>query len=157
MAKLQFDDAAVTQVIHALDMMGQGTTEIADAMLEAGAAVVIKGWQDKIAEKGHIRFGAMQKSIKASKPADKDGGRVIEVRPTGMDAKDRKTPVRNAEKAFVINYNRPGDKWVQEAEQESETAAQSAMESVLSKWLADGNAPSSAGGWASGTVTGGIG
>lgn len=157
MAKLEIDDRAVTQVIHSLDMMGRGTTELADAMLGVAAEIVVKGWQDKITEKGHIRFGTLQKSIKASNPKDKDGGRVVEVRPTGTDGKKRKTPVRNAEKAFVINYKRPGDRWVQEAEQESETAAQSAMETVMARWLDDGAAPSTAGGWASGTVTGGIG
>lgn len=157
MAKMELDDLAVQRIIHALDMMGQSTTEMTDAMLEAGAAVVVKSWKNKIDETRHIRFGTMHKSVKATKPASKDGGRVIEVYPQGMDTKDRKTPVRNAEKAFIINYTRPGDKWVQEAEEEAEQEAPSAMEEVLMEWLEDGTVPSSAGGWASGGVTGGIG
>lgn len=156
MAKVEFDDAAVTQVIHALDMMGRGTTEVADAMLAAGAEVVIQGWRDKIQDMGHVRFGTLRDSIKASKPQDKDGGRMIEVRPTGTDRKNRKTAVRNAEKAFVINYKRPGDHWVQEAEKGTEDDANKAMANVFASWLDGQGRSASSGGWASGGVTGGI-
>lgn len=157
MAKLEFDDAAVTQIIHALDMMGRGTTEVADAMLGAAADVVVKGWRDKIVANKHVRSGTMRDSIKASKPQDKDGARVVEVRPTGTDGKNRKTPVRNAEKAFIINYQRPGDKWVQAAEAEAEADAQAAMRSVFDQWINSGNTTTTAGGWSTGAVTGGVG
>lgn len=144
----RFDVTGMEQAIKSLEKLGDGAAPVADAMLHAAGSVMVEGWQYSAAKHRHIRTGAMYDSIKATKPKIISGVRTIYVYPQGTDKQDRNKPVRNAEKAFVLNYGRnnmDADHWAEEAEDVSEAPAQEAMENVFDGFLLSGNVPPAAG------------
>ena len=116
--------------------------EAIESMLNAGAEVMIRGWQDEISAKGHILTGAMIKSVdKTPIRAGKDG-LYIEVYPQGTDSHR----INNAQKAFILHYGRKpdklgkdelkGDKFVTAAEKASKEKAIEAMQAKLNEYIA---------------------
>ena len=99
----------------------------APAMLEAAGRVMVGSWRDAITEAGHAPLG---NSVQASKPKkDKNDAYTTTVYPRGKD----KRGTRLAEVAFVLHYGtskRPGDHFVDRAEDLAEAPAQEAMARV---------------------------
>lgn len=146
----KFNVTGLEERIRELDRMGQATGPVADAMLTVAGKLVAEGWQYSVLQHGHFDTGALFGSIKPSRPRTKGGIREITVSPRGTDSKDR-TPVRNAEKGFVLNYGRrnmAGSHWAEDATEMSEGPAIEAMENLFDDWIWTGNVPDSGGDWA---------
>lgn len=157
----RFDVTGMQETIRDLIRMGEGVGPTADAMLDAAGSVMVQGWQFQAAKHGHIRTGAMYDSIKQSSPKTIKGVRQITVYPMGTDSYNRRKPVRNAEKGFVLNYGwsrRAGSHWAEEAEETSAEPAVDAMENVMDKFIQSiggQQAGGAAAPWQSGGLTGG--
>lgn len=74
--------------------------ELPEKMLDAGAEAAVQEWKDGIVRSKHVDKGDMLESVGVA-PETKTG-RKREIYPLGTDRKG----VRNAEKAFVLNYGR---------------------------------------------------
>ena len=133
MARMELEgmDALVRQ----MQRMGQQCGPVAEEMVNAGVQVIQNEWKLSAATHGHIRTGAMINSTKPG-PIQGLGGKAVfrDVYPHGKDGKG----VRNAEKAFILQYgrsygrtNKPGDYWVEEAEKNAEPAV---METITEIW-----------------------
>lgn len=159
MAKLNV--TGMEQTIKSLEQMGEHIGPVADAMLTAAGREVVKGWQYSAAKNKHFRTGALYDSIKMTPPKTARGERVVIVTPAGIDKYNRRKPVRNAEKGFVLNYGRdnmPGSHWVDEGDEMAEGPAVNAMETVFDDFIQTGEAPkdanAAAGPWVAGRSPG---
>lgn len=74
--------------------------ELPEKMLDAGAEAAVQDWKDGIIRSKHIDKGDMLAAVGVA-PETKTGKK-REIYPLGVDRKG----VRNAEKAFVLNYGR---------------------------------------------------
>lgn len=118
MANLEIE--GVDTLIQAMNRLGEDTIDqVTTEMLQKGAAIVVQEWKKSCERHGHIRTGAMYKSIRATKIKKTDTGKSISIYPQGKDAKGN----RNAEKAFRLNYGssiKHGSHWVDDADKASE-------------------------------------
>lgn len=123
----RFDTSGLDAVLEEMKQEEQLTGPAADAMLMAGAEEVKKAWKRSAEEHGHRATGAMIESIGyAREPKQADDVRSIDIYPRGKDKKG----VRNAEKAFILNYGTSkmhGSGWVDDADKYSEETAIPAM------------------------------
>lgn len=111
----------------------------ATEMLGAAGKVVVKAWQDAITDAGHAppgksgrATGEMLRSVRAGAVKRDGEAYVSSIYPHGKN----KRGIRNAEVAFVLHYGtskRPGDHFVDDAEQRAEEAALMAMEEVWNR------------------------
>ena len=76
--------------------------ELPEKMLDAGAAAAEKEWKEGIVRARHVDTGDMLNSVGVA--PETRSGKKREIYPLGKDRKG----VRNAEKAFVLNYGRGG-------------------------------------------------
>lgn len=91
------------------DIQRRSTKAIAKVpkMLEAGAAVLVEAQKQEAKTLDIEDTGDFIRSIKATKvKKDKSGNDYIEVLPSGKDRKN----ASNAEKGFIAEYGRTGDK-----------------------------------------------
>jgi len=72
--------------------------ELVQDMLDAGAEVTVDEWKKAITDAGHIETGSMHDSVAAKIPKKNSNAR--EIYPQGTD----KNGVRNAHKAYILNY-----------------------------------------------------
>ena len=97
------------------------------AMLAAGAEIVKRAWRESAERHDHRDTGAMIDSIEADKAIRSNStGGFVEIYPRGKDGHG----VRNAEKAFILNYGTsriPASHWVEEADADAEEPALEAM------------------------------
>ena len=111
------------------------------AALNAGADVLVKGWQDEI-DGAHPGTGAMKGAVsKTPVRFDSDGGS-IEVYPMGTD---RKHKITHAQKAYILHYGRnpnkagkkaiKGDKFVTKAERTVRAEAEAAMRKAFNEFV----------------------
>ena len=97
-------------------------------MLEAGGEVMKGAFQaetSKLNSTGRST-GALTASIKVSAVKERNGGKYIEIAPTGKD----RHGVRNAEKGFVLNYGRsnmPARPWFTAANEKAADEATAEM------------------------------
>lgn len=130
----RFNVTGLEAVIKDMHRLGQQSGEVADEMLQAGAAVVVESWQAAIRAHGHIDTGAMLRGVKPTKASSTGGMRSITVYPQGSD----KHGVRNATKAFIANFGRTrqrGTGFVTEAENNAEEPAQAAMVAIWDRFI----------------------
>lgn len=130
MAKVGGDGLAeLIQNMTALGVAVDG--DIARDMLLAGAEVVAESWQKSAKAHGHVQTGAMLESIGAPDgPVHLGNAIAIDIYPKGKD----KRRVRNAEKAFILNYGSSrirADRWVEQANDSGEAAAIARMTQVF--------------------------
>ncbi len=117
-------DALTAELGRLANAVGGDLTE---RMLDAGAEAAAEDWKEGISEAGHIDSGEMLKSV-APAPVTGKGRR--EVYPLGTDSKG----VRNAEKAYILNYGtskRRGDRFVDKIQKNAETDCYKAMARVF--------------------------
>ena len=132
----RFDTSGLDGVLAEMKREEQLVGPAADAMLMAGAEEVKKAWQRAAREHGHHDTGAMIESIGyPNQPKKANDVHSIDIYPTGKDSggKHKNKPVRNAEKAFILNYGtseHPGSGWVDDADKYSEQTAIPAMVAV---------------------------
>ena len=112
----RFDTAGIDDIIQSLIQMGEGSGELADELLLAGAEEVKQAWKTAALQHGLKDTGDMINSIGYPRePKDINGIRSIDIYPQGKDRKG----VRNAEKAFIWHYGtskRPGKHWIDDAD-----------------------------------------
>ena len=123
-------DELIEQMKKQSDLMDTAAAEV----LEAGAEVLVKSWQDAIKQYGLIDTGDMLNSVAPTKAVVTTGFKYIEVYPQGVDRKG----VRNATKAFVNHYgrgNRQATHFVDTAEKNAAGPAVEAMAEVWAKKL----------------------
>lgn len=101
----RFDTIGLDELLEDMKRLGELSGDVADKMLMAGADVVKDEWR-KSAEKNQLRdTGDMIESIGFPRQPKTIGGiRTIDIYPQGKDRKG----VRNAEKAFILNYGTQG-------------------------------------------------
>ncbi len=111
----RFDTRGLDGVLDEMKREGQLAGEAADAMLMAGAEQVKQAWTRSAQEYGLHFTGVMIKSIDyPNKPKQIGDVRSIDIYPQGTDSggKHTKKSIRNAEKAFYVNYKRgKGSGW----------------------------------------------
>jgi hypothetical protein len=91
-----------------LDLLRADLAKLADAvggdlpekMLDAGAEAAVQDWKEGITAHKHVDTGDMLNSVGVA--PETRSGKKREIYPLGTDRKG----VRNAEKAYVINYGR---------------------------------------------------
>lgn len=98
-------------------------------IVEAGARADANEWRKSIRQAGHIRTGDMLESVEPGNYIEFLGGGEQESYPSDFDRKG----IRNATKAYVINYGRGkrtarmGDKFITGKEKQFEDAVHDAM------------------------------
>lgn len=145
-------------LIRDMEKMGHLSDQVAEAMLEAGAAEIRDCWRES-AEKHDLRdTGEMIESIGfESQPTDLGTARYKDIYPMGKDSKG----VRNAEKAFILHYGREGARkiratyWVDDAEDLANQRVPDKLNKLWGDFLETGKVPSvtDTGGSAGGITT----
>lgn len=140
MAKLTI--SGIDELEHRLKAIDQGLRgEAEEKMLQAGADVLIRSWQNSIESKGHRVTGAMQASVGKTEIRHTEKGAEIYVYPMGTD----NHRINNAQKAFIIHYGRKptrrgtkeikGDRFVTEAEHNAKAEIFAAMQAALNEYV----------------------
>ena len=131
----RFDTSGFDDIVKQIVDLGEAADDAADKMLLAGATVVKEAWQEAAEHYGHKDTGDMINSIGFPKKTKKaDGVRSIEIYPQGKDRKG----VRNAEKAFVLNFGTSsikGTRFVDRAETKSAEEVERVMRETWEKEL----------------------
>ena len=100
----KFTVTGLDDVMEAMLRQDAIVEEAVPEMLKAGGEVMKRAFQEqtkKLNSTGRAT-GALTASIKVSAVKERDGGKFVEIAPTGQD----RHGVRNAEKGFVLNYGR---------------------------------------------------
>ena len=100
----KFTVAGLDDVQEAMLRRDKATMEAVPEMLKAGGEVIKSAFQEETAKLNSTGrgTGALTASIKVSAVKEREGGKFVEIAPTGTD----RHGVRNAEKGFVLNYGR---------------------------------------------------
>ena len=110
-------------------------------IVEAGAKAAAKRMADNTKKRGHVRTGEMLESIGENEYREFLGGGSVDVYPQGDDSRG----VRNATKAYVINYGRGGtrkrgkmgDRFITGDESGAEEAVTQAMQAESDRLIAE--------------------
>ena len=146
----RFDTSGLDDLVDDMRRMGQDSGEVAEAMVNAAVIEIRDAWRQS-AEDHELRdTGAMIESIGFPQPVQNVAGVLQrDVYPQGKDAKG----VRNAEKAFVLNYGtskiRP-TYWVDNADEAAGPKVQARLEKIWDEYLETGKVPNIPDGGASG-------
>lgn len=131
----RFETRGFDELLAEMKRLGELSGEVADRMLLAGAEEVKEAWKTSAKKHGHRDTGDMIDSIDyPRKPKDAGGVRSVDIYPQGKDRKG----VRNAEKAFVLNYGtkkNPGSHWVDDADAASGEPVMAAMTAIWDEHL----------------------
>ena len=123
--------------IDAMDLSDDDIDEVLLASAEPVKAAWTESAETHSASEGKDALrdtGDMIDAIGATKPKKDDGARVVDVYPQGKD----RNGVRNAEKAFVLNYGSSSigaTHWVEDAEDKAEPLAHDAAEAKYDEIL----------------------
>lgn len=100
----KFTVTGLDDVMEAMLRQEAIVEEAVPEMLKAGGEVLKRAFQTETKKfnKTGRATGVLTASIKVSAVKERDGGKFVEVAPTGKD----RHGVRNAEKGFVLNYGR---------------------------------------------------
>ena len=100
----KFTVAGLDDVQEAMLRRDKATLEAVPEMLKAGGEIIKSAFQEETAKLNSTGRGTgdLTASIKVSAVKERDGGKFVEIAPTGTD----RHGVRNAEKGFVLNYGR---------------------------------------------------
>ena len=132
-----FVTSGFSEIEKQISELGDAVSDVADQMLLEGAAEMVNAWKDSAQRFGHVETGDMINSISYPRQPKTSGGvKTIDISPQGKDRKG----VRNAEKAFLLNYGTssiPATHWVDNAEERGGPAAQAKMEEVFNRKMAE--------------------
>lgn len=133
-----------SDLLKDLQGLADDTENIVEGMLDAGADVAVEAWRDGIQQeehkirasdgkgyvnkRGYVDTGDMLQSVgRASNTRKKN---TAEIYPQGKDRKG----VRNAEKAFILNYGTSsyqGSRFVEDLEEKASPDIYAAMGNVM--------------------------
>lgn len=134
----RFDTSGLDALIRDMTRLGQTSGEIAEAMCQAAAAEIRDCWKESAEKHGHRVTGDMIDSIGFKSKPQRIGDVVFQdIFPQGKDDRG----IRNAEKAFVLNYGRhnlPPSYWVDEADANAGPRIQSRLEGMWDAYLESG-------------------
>ena len=137
----RFETAGITDLIKEMERMGQASGEVAEAMVNAAVYVIRDAWVESAENHDLKNYGDMIDSIGFPAPVQNVGGIVYrDVYPQGKD----RNGVRNAEKAFVLNYGRHNLEptyWVDEADAAAGPKVQQRLEELWGEFLDTGKVP----------------
>ena len=137
----RFDTPGLSDLIKEMERMGQDGGEVAEAMVNAAVVVIRDEWRASAENHGLVDTGAMIESIGFPAPVQKAGGILYrDVYPQGKDGKG----VRNAEKAFILNYgkhNKEATYWVDEADAAAGPKVERRLEEIWGEFLETGKVP----------------
>ena len=150
MARL--DISGMDKVISDMQRLGENSGPVAEAMVDAAAAVTRDAWKETAEEYRLHDSGDMINSINFTMRGVGSGLGVLtrEIYPQGTDSKG----VRNAEKAYLLHYGTSRIKakyWVDDAEERADQRVVPVMEQIWGEYLETGNVPAAAPGVASGS------
>ena len=133
----RFDTSGLDEIINQMQRMGQDEGPVADEMVNAAVEVIKEEWKKSAEKHGHVDTGAMIESIGIG-PGPVRAGNIVyrDVYPQGTDGKG----VRNATKAFILNYGRskmPGSYWVDDADEQSAAPVQEVCEAIWNRFLSE--------------------
>ncbi len=115
----RFDTSGLDDLFAEMEREAELVGETADEMLMAGAEIVKEEWRKSAQRHGHKDTGDLIESIGYPRaPKTAKDIRSIDIYPQGKDRKG----VRNAEKAFILNYGtsrKAGSRWVEDADAHS--------------------------------------
>ena len=138
----RFDTTGLDKLISEMQKMGETSGAIAEAMVTAASVEIRDCWRESADKHGHVDTGAMIESIGFPQPVKRMGDILYrDIYPQGKDKRGRKKAVRNAEKAFILNYGTSTIKpshWVDEAEDAAGDRVQSRLESIWDQYLESG-------------------
>ena len=138
----RMETVGIDEIINQMIKMGQQTGEVADEMLKAGALEMKRSWVRTIDKFDFIDSKEMRKHVGyPRKPKTINDVRTIDVYPQGIDKK-RKTPIRNAAKAFYLHYGRENmdeTHFVDIAEREAKPKSDAAMEARWKEFIEKGS------------------
>ena len=135
------DTSGLDEMIRAMERLGQMTEPVASVMLEAGAQEIKSCWKESAEEHGHRDTGDMIDSIGVSKGSA--GTNFRDIYPQGKDRKG----VRNAQKAFILNYGWNGTRaikasyWVDDAEDQANVRVEQKLNGLWGQYLETGQVP----------------
>ena len=147
MARLTF--SGVDELVREMTRMGETSGPVAEAMLDAAAAVTRDAWKEVAEEHGYHVSHNMIDSIGFPTKLVSASVLIREIYPQGRDEKG----VRNAEKAFYLHYGTSriaASYWVDEAEDRADPRAFSVMDDIWGQFVETGRVPTAAVGSASG-------
>ena len=103
MAKFVYPDVALSELARKLEDNGLYDKENTKKILYAGAEIFVKEARSALMRAGHVDTGAMRDNVTYYRRVDtKDGVHSVSMSVKGRDEKG----VKNAVKAFVLNYGR---------------------------------------------------
>ena len=127
----KFTVAGLDDVQEAMLRRDKATLEAVPEMLKAGGEIIKSAFQEETAKLNSTGRGTgdLTASIKVSAVKEREGGKFVEIAPTGTD----RHGVRNAEKGFVLNYGRsnmPARPWFTAANTKAADAVNAEMRRV---------------------------
>lgn len=148
MAKMQIENPEALELMSRLDtaMRRTGIRRI----VEAGGKVAVEDMTQSVAQSHHVRTGEMKQAVGMAEYRESFDGGQVNVYPQGTDRRG----VRNAMKAFVINYgigarpytvrsrkkreaNKTGDKFITGKFKDTTQKVQQAMAAEASAVLSE--------------------
>ena len=127
----KFNVVGFDDIEKAIIARGEAVTPAVDAMLQAGAEVLVEAQKAESKAMGVYDTGDFHNSIKSTPIKENADGRYLDVYPQGKDRKG----VRNATKGFIAEYgkkNVPARPWMSSA---NEKCAEELHEAMREKWL----------------------
>lgn len=138
----------IDDIIEQMKFLGELSGDVADEMLLRAAEEVKQAWRQAARRHKLKLTGQLIDSIDyPMKPKTIQGIKTIDIYPQGEstytigpDGKriNRRTPVRNAEVAFILHYGtskKPATFWVDTADELSEEPVQQVMEEIWDREL----------------------
>lgn len=131
----RFDTSGLNEMLGQMYRMGLEVSPVADEIVNAAVEEIRDAWRASAERHGHIDTGAMIESISIGEgPVHAHDIVYRDVYPRGTDAKG----VRNATKAFVLNYgkhNMPASYWVDEADEKCAEPVQKKCQAIWDRFL----------------------
>lgn len=127
----KFTVTGLDDVQEAMLRRDKATMEAVPEMLKAGGEVIKNAFQAETKKLNSTGRGTgdLTASIKVSAVKERNGGKYVDIAPTGTD----RHGVRNAEKGFVLNYGRsnmPARPWFTTANEKAADEATAEMRRV---------------------------
>lgn len=139
----QFEIDGLTELVKAMEAMGHGVGQVADAVLLAGAGAARDVWREVAESYGLRATGDMIESVGfAKKPNTARGQLYIDIYPQGNSSDKRH--IRNATKAYWLHYGDPDHKgagWIDAVDIKAGDPVTEAEVGVWEQFIQSGEIP----------------
>lgn len=131
----RFNTSGLDDLVADMMRHKEQTGPVAEEMVNAAVEEIAAAWKTNAEAHGLRDTGAMIESIGYPDPVQNIGGALArDVYPVGKDSKG----VRNAEKAFILNYGSstiPATHWIDDADEASGPVVQERLEAIWERHL----------------------